>query len=93
MNGERLNHLRFADNIVIMTDNICDMIQMVHELDLESRKVGLKMNMSKTKVLLNNFVKKEESTVCTGNQLKMYTWVATKVCIRNENCFHETPQC
>eukprot|EP00794_Sanderia_malayensis_P008022 gene8022-8881_t len=43
-----------------MTDNVSDMKQMVYELDVESRKVGLKMNMSKTKVLFNKFVTKEE---------------------------------
>uniref|UniRef100_A0A914UNI2 Reverse transcriptase domain-containing protein n=1 Tax=Plectus sambesii TaxID=2011161 RepID=A0A914UNI2_9BILA len=56
INGERLNHLRFADNIVIVGEAIEEVEKMLRELDRESAKVGLRMNRSKTKWMKNHQV-------------------------------------
>ena len=51
IDGENLNHLRFADDIVIITDNANDLESMLQTLSDESLKCGLKMNTNKTKVM------------------------------------------
>lgn len=53
INGERLNHLRFADDIVLIADRLDDVISMLRNLNEESRKVGLKINFPKTKIMTN----------------------------------------
>lgn len=51
VNGKRLNHLRFADDIVLITDDLREMEEMANELRTESSRVGLEMNLGKTKLL------------------------------------------
>lgn len=53
INGERLNHLRFADDIVLIADRFNDAILMLKNLNEESKKVGLKINFPKTKIMTN----------------------------------------
>ena len=56
INGEHLNNLRFADDIVLFSDSGEDLQKMMEELNTESLKVGLKMNRKKTKVMFNQFI-------------------------------------
>lgn len=53
INGRRLNHLRFADDIVIFAQTANQLQRMIDTLDYESGKVGLEINISKTKVMTN----------------------------------------
>jgi len=54
VNGELLNNLRFADDVVIIADNENDLKVMVTERNEESEKVGLKINIKKCKVMTNS---------------------------------------
>ena len=65
IDGERLNPLRFADDIVLLTEDGQDLEEMMNDLNAESNKVGLKINMKKTKVMFNSFT--EEQKIMTGN--------------------------
>ena len=51
MNVEYLNNLRFADDIVLMSECTDELQQMIMQLHRKIQKVGLKMNMKKTKVM------------------------------------------
>ena len=44
INGRFLNHLRFADDIVLIAPNLEQLEMMLLQLNAESQKVGLKMN-------------------------------------------------
>ncbi|EPB67914.1 hypothetical protein ANCCEY_12992 [Ancylostoma ceylanicum] len=50
-----LNHLRFADDIVLLTHTPQEAERMVRQLDEVGRKVGLQLNAKKTKVMRNRF--------------------------------------
>nr|ADI61810.1 endonuclease-reverse transcriptase [Bombyx mori] len=56
INGEYISHLRFADDIVIMAESLQDLQEMVHSLNAASQRVGLGMNLDKTKVMFNGNV-------------------------------------
>jgi len=43
IDGEYLSHLRFANDIVLVANNLQDLQQMLNELNNESKRVGLKM--------------------------------------------------
>ena len=60
INGEYLNHLRFADDIILFASNAEQLQTRMEELSNESSKIGLKMNLSKTKVMYNQHVEKKE---------------------------------
>lgn len=69
VNGEKLNHLRFADDIVIIANNFNEMESMLQDLDIASRKRGLKMNMKKTKVMADQSVK-HKPIIINGTELE-----------------------
>ena len=53
INGEYITHLRFADDIVVMAKSMEELSMMLDGLDRVSQRVGLKMNMDKTKIMSN----------------------------------------
>ena len=52
IDGEFLSNLRFADDIFLCTETPQELQQMLQELSDESRQMGLKMNVTKTKVMV-----------------------------------------
>lgn len=54
INGRKLNHLRFADDIVLFEENPETLRKMIQDLNKESEKIGLTMNIDKTKLLTNS---------------------------------------
>lgn len=53
IDGKNLNNLRFADDIVLFSDNLEEMRLMLRDLQKVCGKVGLNINMSKTKFMTN----------------------------------------
>ncbi|CAH0731533.1 unnamed protein product, partial [Brenthis ino] len=53
INGKYMKHLRFADDIVIMAETLQDLEEMLNSLGDSSRRVGLGMNLDKTKIMSN----------------------------------------
>jgi hypothetical protein len=53
INGERLNNLRFADNIILITNDFTQLEKMLSELIEKGEEAGLEINLSKT-VLISN---------------------------------------
>ena len=49
---EFLSNIRFADDIFLCTETPQELQQMLQELSDESRQMGLKMNITKTKVMV-----------------------------------------
>ncbi|CAH2104737.1 unnamed protein product [Euphydryas editha] len=54
INNEYLSHLRFADDIILFSESISQLENMIEHLQLESVRVGLEMNMQKTKLMTNS---------------------------------------
>ena len=50
--GEFLSSLRFVDGIFLCIETPQELQQMLQELSDESRRMGLKMNIAKTKVMV-----------------------------------------
>lgn len=51
INDEKLNHLRFADDMVLIAGSKQKLEDMVTEFAERSEKVGLRLHTSKTKIL------------------------------------------
>ncbi len=52
IDGEFLSNLRFADDIFLCTETPQELQQMLQELSDESRQMGIKINITKTKVMV-----------------------------------------
>ncbi|CEF61413.1 Reverse transcriptase domain-containing protein [Strongyloides ratti] len=53
IDGEQLTHLRFADDIVLITHTMEEAEQNLNELNRLSEEIGLRINRKKTQVLRN----------------------------------------
>ena len=48
IHGRKLNNLRFADDVALIGEDPQEIEECLNDLEAESKKVGLKMNMEKT---------------------------------------------
>ncbi|GBP16132.1 Putative uncharacterized transposon-derived protein F52C9.6 [Eumeta japonica] len=55
--GAYLNHLRFADDLVLLSETVNEMQSMIESLQKASTKVGLEMNLMKTKIITNSRIR------------------------------------
>ena len=69
LNGKYLNHLRFADDIVLVSNSQDEFREMIMELDKKSKKAGMEMNFEKTKIL---GIKEEAMEIKTGQDEILY---------------------
>ncbi|WKY01332.1 hypothetical protein Q1695_015382 [Nippostrongylus brasiliensis] len=53
VDGKRISNLRFADDIVLISNSTAEAEEMLSELNMAGRKIGLDMNMSKTQFMVN----------------------------------------
>ncbi|GBP06888.1 Putative uncharacterized transposon-derived protein F52C9.6 [Eumeta japonica] len=67
INGARLNHLRFADDLVLLEEDPAAIEQMMQSLANESREVGLEINGSKTRLMTNS---RETDVIVDGNKIE-----------------------
>ena len=49
-----INHLRYADDITLMTEGEEDLKNLLMKVKEESKKVGLKLNIQKTKIMASD---------------------------------------
>ncbi|KAL6739282.1 hypothetical protein Aduo_012753 [Ancylostoma duodenale] len=55
VDGRRLNHLRFADDIVLITSTISEAEQMLADFDDACGKIGLQLNLTNTMFMKNGW--------------------------------------
>lgn len=53
INGQFISHLRYADDIVLLGESLEEILDMMKDLDEQSKSIGLKMNLKKTKIMSN----------------------------------------
>ena len=49
--GRNINHLRYADDTTLMAESEEELKSLVLKVKVESEKVGLKLNIQKTKIM------------------------------------------
>ncbi|GBP53548.1 Retrovirus-related Pol polyprotein from type-1 retrotransposable element R2 [Eumeta japonica] len=55
--GAYLNHLRFTDDLVLLSETVNEMQSMIESLQKASTKVGLEVNLMKTKIITNSRIR------------------------------------
>ena len=73
-NSDFLSYLRFADDITAVANNTEEILLRIQQLSDASAKVGLKMNLDKTKVLFNKFAEPKEITV-NGKKIEVNDYI------------------
>ena len=84
--GEYLTHLRFADDILLVSHDPLELQTMIRELNEESMKAGLKMSINKTKVMMCNRLQGNTITVDgkTIENVDHYTYLGKNISLENE---------
>ena len=62
IDGEYLSNLRFADDILLLTNSADQLQNMINELKRESEVVGQKKNQLKTKVMFTHYSNQQNIT-------------------------------
>ncbi|VDL65575.1 unnamed protein product [Nippostrongylus brasiliensis] len=75
INGLQLHHLRFADDIVLVTPSITQAERTLADLDRACRKIGLELNLPMTMFLGNGYVSDASTERISPSAPAMCTWV------------------
>ena len=51
IDGEIIDHLRFGDDVILLASSLEELQEIVQDLNKESKLIGLKMNLLKTKIM------------------------------------------
>ena len=68
--GRNINNLRYADDTTLMAENEEELKSLLMKVKEESEKVGLKLNVQKTKIMASGFMGNRWGN--SGNSVRLY---------------------
>ena len=69
--GKNISNLRYADDITLMAESEEELKSLLMKVKEESKKVGLKLNIQKTKIMASGPI---TSWGDSGNSVRLYFW-------------------
>ena len=84
VDGEFLSNLRFADDIFLCTETPQELQQMLQELSDESRRMGLKVKIAKTKVMVDDNTPINVNNVLIEN-VQSYVYLGQHYSLKKKN--------
>ena len=72
--GRNINNLRYADDTTLMAESEEELKSFLMKVKEESEKVGLKLNIQKTKIMASGPITSWEIDGETGNSFRLYFW-------------------
>ena len=76
--GRSINNLRYADDTTLMAESEEELKSLLMKVKEESAKVGLKLNIQKTKIMASGPITSWEIDGETGNSVRLYFFGALK---------------
>ena len=70
--GRNISNLRYADDTTLMAESEEELKSLLRKVKVESEKVGLKLNIQKTKVMTSGPITPWEIDGETGNSVRLY---------------------
>ena len=67
ISGRNINNLRYADDTTLMAESKEELKSLLMKVKKESEKVGLKLNIQKTKIMASSAITSREINGETGN--------------------------
>ena len=83
--GRNINNLRYADDTTLMAESGEELKSLLMKVKKESEKVGLKLNIQKTKVMASNPI---TSWQIDGETMANFIFLCSKI-TANGDCSHE----
>ena len=76
--GRNINNLRYADDIILMAESEGELKSLLMKVKEESEKVGLKLNIQKTKIMASGPITSWEIDGETVETVADFIWGAPK---------------
>ena len=70
--GRNINNLRYANDTTLMAESEEELKSLLMKVKEESEKVGLKLNIQKTKIWSHHFMGNRWGN--SGNSVRLYFW-------------------
>ena len=86
--GRNINHLRYADDTILMAESEVELKSLLMKVKEESEKVGLKLNIQKTKIMASSPVTSWQIDGETVETVTDFIFLGSKI-TADGDCRHE----
>ena len=90
--GRNINNLRYADDTTLMAESEEELKSLLMKVKEESEKVGLKLNIQKTKIMASSPITSWEINGETVETVSDFIFLGSKM-TADGNCSHEIKRC
>ena len=90
--GENINNLEYADDITLMAENKEELKSLLMKVKEESEKVGLKLNIQKTKIMASSPINSWQIDGDTMETVRDFMFLGSKI-TADGDCSHEIKRC
>ena len=90
--GRNINNLRYADDTTLMAESEDELKSLLMKLKVESEKVGLKLNIQKTKIMASGPITSWQIDGETMETVTDFIWGDSKITVDGD-CSHEIKRC
>ena len=90
--GRNVNNLRYADDTTLMAESGEELKSLLMKVKVESEKVGLKLNIQKTKIMISGPITSWELDRETVETVSDFIFGGPKI-IADGDCSHEIKRC
>ena len=87
-----INNLRYADDTTLMAENEEELKSLLMKVKEESEKVGLKLNMQKTKIMASSPITSWQIDGVTVDTVADFIFLGSKI-TADGDCSHEIKKC
>uniref|UniRef100_A0AC11D833 Uncharacterized protein n=2 Tax=Ovis aries TaxID=9940 RepID=A0AC11D833_SHEEP len=87
--GRNLDNLRYGDDTTLMAESEGELKSLLMQLKEESEKVGLKLNIQKTKIIASGLI---TSWQIDGETVSDFIFLGSKI-TADRDCSHEIKRC
>ena len=86
--GRKINNLRYADDITLMAESKEELKSLLMKVKVESEKVGLKLNIQKTKIMASSPITSWQIDGETVETVTDFTFLSPQI-TADGDCSHE----
>ena len=90
--GRNINNLRYADDIILMAESEGELKSLLMKVKEESEKVGLKLNIQKTKIMASSPITSWQIDGETMETVADFIFLGSKI-TADGDCNHEIKRC
>ena len=90
--GRNTNNLRYADDTTLMTESEEELKSLLMKVKEESEKVGLKLNIQKTKIMVSGPITSWQIDRETMETMRDFIFLSSKI-TADGDCSHEIKRC